>query len=198
MFCRAPTINKEHRINMSNTGWTDEAEVNFDDVPDELVNLPDAVYIFDFARITPKKTQKGIQALEVVLKAASVHPTSHGVLTEVPKGAKGLYETVMFGGESLSTAKNLLKAAGVELPKKINFEVLSELAQALLDKGQIIAKTNTSAARGGFAAKSRVARFYSEESLAASLATGGDASEAPAAASPAGRRGRRGQEQAAA
>lgn len=183
---------------MSNTGWTDEAEVNFDDVPDELINLPDAVYVFDFARITPKKTQKGVQALEVVLKAASVHPTSHGVLTDVPKGAKGLYETVMFGGESLFTAKNLLKAAGVELPKKINFEVLSELAQTLLDKGQIIAKTSTSAASGGFAAKSRVARFFSEESLAAALAGGGDAASEAPAATPAPRGRRRGQEQAAA
>lgn len=185
---------------MSNTGWTDEVEVNFDDVPDELVNVPDAVYIFDFARVTPKKTGKGEQALEVVLKPVSVHPSSHGILTEIPKGSKSLYETVMFVADAskLFSTKNLLKSAGVEFPKKINFETLTELSAELVAKGQIIAKTNTVAASGGYAAKSRVGRYYSEESLAAALSGGESAAAEAAPVVAAGRRGRRGEAQAAA
>jgi hypothetical protein len=183
---------------MSNTGWTDEVEVNFDDVPDELVNLPDAVYVFNIAKATPKKTKKGEQALEVVLRADSVHASSLGILTEIPKGAKSLYETITFSAENLFNAKNLLKSAGVEFPKKVNFEILNELSSALIDKGQIIAKTSTSAASGGFAAKSRVARYYTEESLAAALAGNDSASEAAPAAAPAGRSRRRGADAAAA
>src|SRR4051812_10358912 len=117
-----------------NAGWTDETEVNFDDVPDELVNLPDLLYVFDFAKVTPKKTKKGEQALEVVLKAASVHPSNAG---EIPTGAKSLYETVVFGGDNLMSAKNLLKSTGVAFPKKVNFEILTELAGEIMNAKQV-------------------------------------------------------------
>lgn len=179
---------------MSNAGWTDEAEVDFENTPDELVNLPDAMYVFDIAKGEPKKTKTGKQALELVLKAASVHGGG-----ELPAGAKGLYETITFDPASLFTAKNLLKTLDIPFPKKINFEILTELAAEIVSKQQIMAKTVTSAASGGYAAKARVQRYYNEASLAAAQASGDTATvtEIAAAPKPRARRGA-GHEQAAA
>lgn len=150
-----------------NAGWTDETVVDFESTPDELVNLTDGLYVFDIAKVEPKKTKKGVQALEVVLKAASI--VGGG---ELPLGAKGLYETISFGADQLFSAKNLLKTLGIAFPTKVNFEVLTELSAEILGHKQIMAKTSTSAASGGFAAKARVHRYYSEESLAAAQSTG--------------------------
>jgi hypothetical protein len=177
-----------------NAGWTDETVVDFDNTPDELVNLPDGLYLFDIAKVEPKKTKKGVQALEVVLKAASV--VGGG---DLPMGAKGLYETISFGADQLFSAKNLLKTLSIPFPTKINFEILTELAAEILGHKQVMAKTSTSAASGGFAAKARVHRYYSEESLAAAQATGDGAAVTSSDAAPAApARRRRGAEAAAA
>lgn len=174
---------------MSNgtTGWTDETTVDFENTPDELVNLPDALYVFDFAKVEPKKTKKGVQALEVVLKAASIHGGG-----DLPLGAKALYETVSFGADQLFSAKNLLKTLGIAFPTKVNFEVLSELAGEIMAAKQVLAKTRTSPASSGFAAKAQIARYYTEESLAAALSTGDAAVVTSSDAAPVKPRVRRG------
>jgi hypothetical protein len=168
------------------TGWTDDVEVDFEGTPDELVNLEPAVYVFDISKAEPKKTAKGKQAISVAFKAASV--VGGG---EIPKGAKQIYETVLFDPENLFTAKNLLKSAGVELPKRINFETLEAVCAALIEAGQVLGKTAISEASGGFQAKARISRFYSQASYEAAQAGAEGGEAAPEAAGTRPRRGAR-------
>lgn len=160
----------------SNTGWTNDEEINWDNVDDSAPKpLDPGLYVGRVAACDPQKTKSGGKP------GAKLELTVKGKYGEdaFPRPRK-MFATLTFTQDAGFAAKNFSKANGIEMPSRNNPDAIADYCDRALAVGDVFFKVKRDSYEGKPTAK--IERFYTEAQAVIAHA-GGDPEnpDAPAA-----------------
>jgi hypothetical protein len=171
----------------NNKGWTEEADINWDDVSTEAPKPIDAdLYNANIVAAEFRKSNAGNPCVNLELAVTGVF---QGDELSTPKKH---YHTLVFTADCAFRVKQAAVAAGVEPPKRASEEVLKEFGDSLVGAAVIVKTKHEKHRTDKNRTLSVVDRFLTQ-AQAERIKSGGSADDdSPATAAAAPKRSRRG------